>query len=212
MANEVHSSFVDGNNVYIFGEFDNTITTNVIPKLVNLISTESSKKNPTITFYINSVGGYACELFSLLSVISMAKAQGIKIITIVTGIAYSCASMLAVIGDERYIFEYATHLVHIGSTSFYVSTVEQTNRQLLRASKFFSSIIDHYRRNTKLTEDEIEHIFSDDDFFVSAEECVKKGLADKIITNLSNIDYIKKISKKTNKKKKNNKFKKDKSK
>lgn len=71
-------------------------------------------KNPEIEIYINSYGGYASELLGLLSLIELAKSEGIKIKTYNIGCAYSCGSLLAVVGDERYMYRYADNLPHLG--------------------------------------------------------------------------------------------------
>ena len=54
-------------NFYILGEFDSTISENVVPNLVKRIQEEEDKPNPSIWFYINSNGGYCHELYNLLT-------------------------------------------------------------------------------------------------------------------------------------------------
>lgn len=107
-------NFIRGNRVYILGEFDKTISSNVIPDLVELIDTMKYARDSEIEIYINSPGGYANELISLLTLIDIAKKQGIKIITYNIGIAHSCGSILAIVGDVRYMYRYADNLPHLG--------------------------------------------------------------------------------------------------
>ena len=64
MENKKTKNFVtDDGNVYILGDFDSTISTEVIPILMSLIDQMAARKNPEIHIYINSPGGDACELF-----------------------------------------------------------------------------------------------------------------------------------------------------
>lgn len=179
-----NTNFVKDNNVYIMGEFDESISTNIIPELVKLINVESEKKHGVINFFINSNGGAARELYALLTLVNIAKAKGILIITTVIGYAFSCASMLAVTGDKRFIYEGASHLMHLGSRLFSISTVEQSNRENLRTERYFDFIVSHYNKHTKMTKDEIAEAVKDDSYYINAHECVKLGFADCVIEEL----------------------------
>ena len=53
----------------------------------------------------------------LISVIDIAKSHGIKIVTYNIGVAYSCGSMLSILGDYRIMHKYATNLPHLGQAS-----------------------------------------------------------------------------------------------
>ena len=168
-----NTNFVKDNNVYIMGEFDESISTNVIPELVKLINVEGDKKHGVINFFINSPGGAARELYALLTLVNIAKAKGILIITTVIGYAFSCASMLAITGDKRFIYEGASHLMHLGSRLFSISTVEQSNRENLRTERYFDFIVSHYNKHTNMTKD--------NSYYISAHECVKLGFDDRVI-------------------------------
>ena len=51
----------DAGNFYILGEFDESISQNIVPNLIKKIAEEEDKPNPQIWFYINSNG----DIFSL---------------------------------------------------------------------------------------------------------------------------------------------------
>lgn len=212
------TNFVRENNVYIFGEFDESISSNVVPELTKLITTESEKKNGRINFFINSCGGYVKELHALLALINMAKANNILITTTVLGNAYSCASMLAIVGEKRFIYEGAFHLMHLGSVVTSVETFEQSKRNESKIEKHFNFIVSLYDRHTKMPKEDIIEAVKDNDYYIDAQDCIKLGFADFIITELYDEDLYKektsKKSKKTSKKKesKTNEVKKDKSK
>lgn len=174
-------NFVDGNNVYILGEFDRTISINVIPKLVDLIAGSRYIKDPEIDIYINSCGGIAYELIGLMTLIQRAKAQGIKINTYNIGIAYSCGSLLSVLGDHRYMYRYADNLPHLGQVFIAPQTVEQLNRGTQHACDWFNIIYEIYATYTKMPKKELMKVLKDDDYHMNAEECLKNGFCDEII-------------------------------
>lgn len=185
MKNDISCNYVDEDgNVYILGEFDESIQTNVIDKLVkkiNYLESLSSSKNNTITFYINSNGGYCDALFSLLALIEIAKQKGIKIQTIVLGYAYSAASLLAIHGDHRSMFKYGQHLMHLGEHSSSVTTFAQFKRVNEAIKDHFDNIVEMYVEHTKIPEDKVREILKDDQFYISAKQCKKMGLVDEII-------------------------------
>ena len=174
-------NFVVGNRIYILGPFDRSISSEVIPVIVELIDQIKSEKDPAFEIYINSYGGYAAELFGLIAVLDIAKAAGIKIITYNLGVAMSCGSLLAVIGDYRYMHKYATNLPHLGQMGMTLSTVEQLERNAKRVAEHFGKIYSIYAAHTKLNKKQLDKVLKDDDYFMSADECLKYGFCDEII-------------------------------
>lgn len=179
-ADKALENFVRGNRVYILGPFDRSISSTVVPDLRDLIDMMETAKEPVIEFYINSHGGYAAELLSLISLIHMAKSVGIKIVTYNLGIAYSCGSLLAVMGDYKYMSRYADNLPHLGQAFICPTTVEQLERGARHVADWFSTIIDIYAQNTKISKKELTKILKDDECHLNAEECLKYGFCDEI--------------------------------
>lgn len=176
-------NYVDADgNVYILGEFDESISENVVPALVKRIKeldghTEDSK----IFFYINSNGGFCHELYNLLALIDIAKQKGIEIYTIITGRAYSCGSMLAIHGDHRAIYKYGTHLMHLGEAGTINHTFKQLERETNNIKEHFENIVKMYVDNTNIPEKKIREMLLDDSCFLNAEQCKEMGLVDEII-------------------------------
>lgn len=192
MGNQKMLNYIDTDgNVYILGEFDSTISQNVVPGLVKRIREESDKPNGQIWFYINSNGGYCHELYNLLTLIDIAKSMGITIYTVVMGRAYSCGSMLAIHGDHRSIYKYGKHLTHLGTQWDSVSTFKQIERNNKRMIEHFENIVQMYKKNTSMSEKMIREILLDDSHFMNAEECKKYGLVDEIIGEKKEIPEIK---------------------
>ena len=174
-------NFVRGNRVYILGPFDRSISEKVVPDLNDLIDAMKYSKEPVIEFYINSCGGASAELFSILALIDTAKKAGIRIVTYNIGYALSCGSMLAVYGDKKYMHRYAVNLPHLGQAFADPQTFEQLERSTKHIYKHFSTITDIYAKRTKMPKKMIEKVLKDDNYYMSAEECLKNGFCDEII-------------------------------
>jgi len=181
VAKKSQENFVVGNRIYILGPFDRSISSEVIPAIIELIDSLKSEKDPYFEIYINSYGGFSAELFGLLTVLDLAKKAGIKIITYNIGAAYSCGSMLAVIGDYRYMHKYATNLPHLGQAGMTLTTVEQLERNTKRVAQHFAKIYTVYAAHTKMSKKQLDKVLKDDDYFMDADECLKYGFCDEII-------------------------------
>lgn len=181
-AEEVsHENFItDDGRVYILGQFDRSISSNIIPGLIKLIEMKVEERDPKIDIYINSCGGYANELFGLLSILDIAKKSGITIVTYNIGIAYSCGSILAIYGDIRRMSKYADNVAHLGEVGFSFKTNKQIDRQTEHGKKHFGKIIDIYAEHTKVPRAKIEDMLSDDCLHLDAKQCLKLGFCDEI--------------------------------
>ena len=174
------SNFVKNGKVYILGDFDCTISRYVIPDFVDLVGACSGQRDAIIPMYINSFGGDAHELFGLLSAMDLARIVGVRIYTYNIGVAYSCGSLLAVSGDQRFMSKNARNLMHLGESSRIASTYEQLKRTNKDTMDFFDKIVGIYKERTKMTEAKIRKILEDDLYFMGAKECLRLGLVDSL--------------------------------
>ena len=179
--NKPRNFITDDGNVYILGDFDATISVYVIHALVSLVNALESQKDPKIHIYINSCGGSAYELFSMLAVLEDAKRRGIKIITHIIGVAYSAGSLLAVIGDHRIMSRYSDHRLHLGSVGTAFSTLEQLKRETENNIKHFDKILNIYTKHTKIPRKKLCEMLKDDKLYLDAHQCLEYGLCDEII-------------------------------
>lgn len=171
----------DDGNVYILGEFDSTISTEIIYAVASLTAQMESLKDPVINIYINSYGGDANELFGLLSMLDAAKKKGISIHTHVIGVAYSAGSILAVYGDYRTMSRYSDHLLHLGCAGAEFSTFEQLKREAENNVKHFNKILRIYSEHTNIPKKKLEEMLKDDKLYLDAEQCLKYGICDEIV-------------------------------
>lgn len=180
--NKKSKNFVtDDGNIYILGEFDSTISTEVIYAVVSLIEHVSTRKDPELNIYINSYGGDAYQLFSLLSVLDMARKRGIRINTHVIGAAYSAGSLLAVYGDRRTMSKFSEHLLHLGSSGSIFSTLEQLRRETENSVKHFGKIFQIYQHCTKIPKKKLEEMLKDDKMYLDPAQCLKYGICDEVV-------------------------------
>ncbi len=175
-------NFSAGNGFYIYGEFDDTIMTNIVPALIKEIEYQKNLKESKIKFYINSNGGIADILFNLLSLIESAKKENIVVETYVFGKAYSCGSLLACAGTKghRFIGEYAEHLCHLGSTSSgSITNPIESKRMQERIDSHFKDIKSIYKKYASIKN--LDKVIENDRYFIRGDDIITNGLADKII-------------------------------
>lgn len=174
--------FLNNDTLYVLGEFNQDVSNEVIPQMNDLVQRLSMTRDAQFEIIINSPGGYFDELLSILYYIDVLKSMNVKIITKVIGVADSCASMLAIYGDERYMYKYATNLMHFGyyplpTAKNYIDV----NRCADNCKNHFDKIIDIYLNHSKLSEEEIKKLLNDDNLRLSAEKCLEYGFCDYIV-------------------------------
>ena len=144
-----------------------------------LLFLESDNPDKAISLYINSPGGSVTAGMAIYDTMNFIKP---KIHTIVMGQAASMGSLLATAGDRdhRYILPNARHMIHqpLGGASGQATDVEIQARELLRWKKILTEIyVKHTGQAYAVLESDMER-----DFFMTAEQAVKYGLADKVLT------------------------------
>lgn len=168
---------------FIHGVFDETISTEIIPKFIEEIENKKKLKDGKIKFYISSNGGIIYYLQDLLALFERAKKEGVIIETYVFSHAYSCGSMLACAGAKghRYISENAEHLCHLGSSSTGRNINDtELERGAKRVKRHFDSVRRLYKKYANI--ENLNKVIHDDNYFLYGQEIIDNGLADKFIT------------------------------
>jgi len=137
-----------------------------------------------IKIFINSNGG---ELPAVLNFINILQLSKTPVYTIALGKAYSSAGLMLLAGSKghRYVFQDTTALIHAGSTGAMGNTdkvldnFEFTQRQEKRVKDFIVA-------NTNIT-DKLYTKNYRKDWWLTSDEIILLGLADKIVTDLDEI-------------------------
>lgn len=146
--------------------------------VAQMLFLESEDPDRDILFYINSPGGSVTAGMSIYDTMQYIKCD---IQTIVMGQAASMGSLLACAGSfgKRMILPNARHMIHqpLGGASGQATDVEIQARELLRWKEVLINIyVKHTGRGFEGLKIDMER-----DNFMTAEQAVAYGLADKVI-------------------------------
>ena len=138
-----------------------------------------SESDKDISFFINSPGGSVIAGLSILDTMNFIKCD---LSTIVMGQAASMGSLLASSGTKgkRFMLPSARHMIHQVSSGTRGTAIDMkiALEETLKLNEYLTQV---YVKNTGKTYEQLEQDMSRDKF-MSAEESVAYGLADKIIT------------------------------
>ena len=148
--------------------------------VAQMLFLEAEDPGRDILFYINSPGGSVTAGMSIYDTMQFVKCD---VSTIVMGQAASMGSLLAAAGTagKRHILPNARHMIHqpLGGASGQATDVEIQARELLRWKTVLTDI---YVRHTGRDFDTLKADMERDNF-MTAEQSVAYGLADKVISN-----------------------------
>ena len=151
-------------------------TASVLCAQMLFLESQDSKKD--ITLYINSRGGLITAGMAIYDTMQYVRSD---IQTIVIGEACSMGSLLASSGTKgkRFMLPHSRHMIHqpLGGTRGQATDIEIHAREILRWKDELTKI---YEKNTGKAFEELKNDMERDKF-MTADEAVKYGLADKII-------------------------------
>ncbi len=143
-----------------------------------LLFLESTNSKKDITLYINSPGGLITAGMAIYDTMQYVRSD---VQTIVIGQAASMGSLLASAGTKgkRLILPHSRHMIHqpLGGTRGQATDIEIHAKEILRWKEELTNI---YAKSTGQSLDKLKADMERDKF-MTAEEAVKYGLADKII-------------------------------
>lgn len=152
-------------------------------EIVRLNNEERNIKNPEpIVLFIHSYGG---DLRQAIFFCDLVEASRIPIVTVATGAAMSAGLLIFLSGRRRYAFKHTKLLIHQGS-----GVVAGSYDEMDAAQKAYKKEIDGMRQYI------LEHSSIDEktyarnkskDWYLSGEELITYGVADKIIESFSDI-------------------------
>jgi ATP-dependent Clp protease protease subunit len=162
--------------VFLIGEINQGSAARVMMQMLYL---ENQKRGQDISFYINSPGGAVDDT---LAVYDTMRFLSSPIATYCLGRAYSGAALLLTAGakGKRYMLPHAKVMIHqpYGGVTGQAEDIRIQAEQIIKAKAELNKII------AQCTGQPIENVQRDSerDKYFSAEEAVRYGLADEVLT------------------------------
>jgi len=179
-SKKLEKYFFEKRSVYLWGVVDDKSAKDVVSKLLLL---DADKSGEEIKFYINSPGGVVTSGMVIYDTMQMLSSP---VTTICMGLAASMGSILLSGGKKgkRMIYPSGEVMIHQPSLGGYIRGVsadlEIQARQTQRVKELGAKIL---ADNCGKTMEQIMKDF-DRDYWMNAEEAIKYGIVDKIVTKL----------------------------
>ena len=176
-AYDIYSRLLKERIVFLVGPVNDSVSTLVTAQLLFL---ESENPKKEISFYINSPGGLVTSGLGIYDTMQYIKPP---VSTLCIGQASSMGSFLLASGEKgkRFSLPNSRIMVHQPSAGYQgqATDIEIHAKEILRWKEELTKI---YEKNTGQPLDKLKADMERDKFMTS-EEAVKYGLADKIVTS-----------------------------
>ena len=179
MANKLLKS----RTVVISHQVDSKLSAKVLSQLILL---EQEGPDLPVTVFINSPGG---DIFSGFAIFDMLKFISCPVTTIVTGFAASMGSILSLAADKgrRFAMPQSKIMIHQPLLMGYQGRASECEIQAREILKTRDHLVKLYSEQTGKNNEEIKKALDRDNWF-TAEEALKYGLLDKVVSSRSDID------------------------
>ncbi len=173
---DIYSRLLKDRIVMLSGEVNDAVASSIVAQLLFL---EAQDPEKDIYFYINSPGGVITSGMSIFDTMNYIKPD---IVTICIGQAASMGAFLLASGTngKRYALPHARIMIHqpSGGAQGQSTDIQIQAREIQRLKDTLNEILaEKTGKKVKQIEKDTER-----DYFMSAEEAVKYGLIDKILT------------------------------
>lgn len=175
---DIYSRLLKDRIVYLGDEVDPSTANVIVAQMLYLDSLDHKKD---IHFYINSPGGRVTDGLAIYDTMQLVKAD---VQTICVGQAMSMGSLLLSGGakGKRFVLPNSTIMIHqvSGGAEGMVTDIEIRLNENKRLKNLLNSIL---AKNSGQTFEKVQ-ADCERDYFMTAEEAVAYGLADKVLTKL----------------------------
>lgn len=177
-AYDIYSRLLKDRILFIGTPIDDDISNIIIAQLLFLAAEDPAKD---INMYINSPGGVVTAGLAIYDTMQYLKCP---VSTICIGQAASMGALLMAAGTKgkRYALPNARIMIHqpLGGAQGQATDVEIQAREIMRMKALVNDILAKHtgQQLSKIEKD------TDRDFYMSAEEAVKYGLIDEVITTM----------------------------
>jgi ATP-dependent Clp protease protease subunit len=173
---DIFSRLLKERIIFLGTEINDDVSNLVIAQLLFLQSEDADKD---ISMYINSPGGVVTAGMAIYDTMQFVKCP---ITTYCMGQAASMGAVLLAAGakGKRFALPNSRIMIHqpLGGAQGQATDIEIQTKEILRMKKRLNEILaDHTGKPLKTIEKD-----TDRDFFMSAEEAVKYGLVDEVVT------------------------------
>lgn len=176
---DIYSRLLRDRVVLLEGEVHDQMANLIVAQLLFL---ESENSDKDISLYINSPGGSVTAGMAIYDTMQFIKPD---VSTIVMGQACSMGSLLAQAGakGKRMVLPHARHMIHqpSGGARGQATDMEIQVKEILAMKKSLTQIYVNHNSAGKTFKDLAKDM--ERDYFMSAQEAVDYGLADKVLTN-----------------------------
>ena len=178
-AYDIYSRLLKERVIFLVGPIHDGMANLIVAQLLFL---ESENPDKDIHLYINSPGGSVSAGMAIYDTMQFIKSD---VSTLCTGLAASMGSFLLAAGakGKRYVLPNSRVMIHQPSGGFsgQASDIEIQAKEVLYLKRRMNEMLAHHTGQTI----EVIERDTDRDNFMSAEEAVKYGLIDRVLTNRS---------------------------
>lgn len=172
---DIYSRLLKDRIIFLGTEVNDIVASSIIAQLVFL---ENDDPDKDITMYINSPGGSVVSGLAIYDTMNYIKCD---VATVVVGLAASMGSFISSGGTKgkRYALPNSEFLIHqvLGGVNGQASDIEIHTKNILRTKEKLNRLLS---KHTGQPYDKVV-LDTDRDHYMTAEEAVAYGLADKII-------------------------------
>lgn len=174
-AYDIWSRLLKDRIIFLGSEINDFVANSLVAQLLFL---ESEDPDKDITIYLNTPGGSVTSGLAIYDAMMYVKCD---VSTVCVGQSASMGAVLLAAGarGKRYVLPNSRVMIHqpMGGASGQAADIEIQAREILKIKSILSDIlVKHTGRTYRQIESD-----TDRDFFLSAQESVKYGLADKIV-------------------------------
>jgi ATP-dependent Clp protease protease subunit len=181
-AFDIYSRLLKERIIFLGSPVNDEVASVVIAQLLFL---EADDPDKDVTFYINSPGGVVTAGMAIYDTMQYIRCD---VATLCMGQAASMGALLLAAGaaGKRFALPNSRIMIHqpMGGFQGQATDIEIHAREILRMRKDLNGILAHHTgRTIKKVETDTER-----DNFMSAEEALKYGIIDKVLTSREEID------------------------
>ncbi len=175
-AYDIYSRLLKERIIFLGTEINDVVSNLVIAQLLFLQSEDADKE---ISIYINSPGGVVTAGMAIYDTMQFLKCP---ITTYCVGQAASMGAVLLAAGTKgkRFALPISRIMIHqpLGGAQGQATDIEIQTNEILRMKKNLNEILSHHTGQPVKTVEKD----TDRDFFMSADEAVKYGIVDEVVS------------------------------